>query len=108
MSTDKDTRSNESIKLNIDKLVHEPSRLLILSNLYVLKNADYLFLLHQTGLNQGNLSAHIGKLEEAGLISVTKTFVSKRPHTMLELTDKGRRAMDDYVKNMKNLFEKMS
>ena len=60
---------------SIDKLIHEPARYLIMSHLYVLESADFLFLLTQTGLTKGNLSSHMGKLEKAGYVTMVKEFV---------------------------------
>jgi len=81
---------------NIDRLIHEPARLMIMAYLYVVESADFLFLMHQTGLTHGNLSSHMSKLEAAGYIEVMKEFVDKKPHTMLRLTDAGRVAFQEY------------
>ena len=85
---------------NIDRLIHEPARLMIMSYLYVVDSADFLFLQRQTGLTLGNLSSHMSKLESAGYIEVVKTFLGKRPHTMLHLTEKGREAVREYRDRM--------
>jgi len=92
---------------SIDKLIHEPARLNIMTRLYVVESADFLFMMRQTGLTFGNLSAHMSKLEEAGYIDIIKEFVGKKPHTMLKLTEKGRRAFDDYRKKMKQFFNEL-
>jgi len=92
---------------SIDKLIHEPARLSIMTRLYVVESADFLFMMSQTGLTFGNLSAHMSKLEEAGYIDIIKEFVGKKPHTMLKLTKKGRRAFDDYRKKMKQFFNEL-
>ena len=84
----------------IDRLIHEPARLMIMAYLYVVESADFLFLMHQTGLTHGNLSSHMSKLESAGYIEVVKEFVDKKPHTMLRLTDVGRDAFGAYRKKM--------
>jgi DNA-binding MarR family transcriptional regulator len=88
----------------IDRLIHEPVRLLLLANLYVVESADFLFLMNQLGLTFGNLSSHMSKLEEAGYIIVEKRFVDKKPITKLYLTEAGRVAFDDYKARMKHLF----
>lgn len=80
----------------IDKLIHEPARLLVMANLYVIESADFTYLMRQTGLTWGNLSSHMSKLEEVGYIEVTKEFIGKRPNTMLKLTDQGREAFQTY------------
>lgn len=92
----------------IDKLIHEPSRLAIMAQLYVVQSADFLFLRPQTGLTTGNLSAHIRKLEEAGYVNVEKEFVNKKPHTILQLTDKGRAVFKEYIENMKQIIDELS
>lgn len=86
---------------SIDKLIHEPARLLLMATLYVLEKADFTFLMAQTGLTWGNLSSHMSKLEEAGYIEVEKAFKGKRPNTMLKLTDAGREAFRVYRQNIK-------
>ena len=88
----------------IDKLIHEPVRLLLLANLYVVESADFLYLMSQLGLTFGNLSSHMSKLEEAGYIDVEKEFVEKKPVTRLSLTDEGRAAFSDYRGRMRHLF----
>ncbi len=92
---------------SIDKVIHEPARLSIMTRLYVVESADFLFMMRQTGLTFGNLSAHMSKLEEAGYIDIIKEFVGKKPHTMLKLTKKGRRAFDDYRKKMTQFFNEL-
>jgi len=89
----------------IDKLIHEPARLLLMATLYVVEGADFLFLMRQTGLTFGNLSSHMSKLETAGYLAVEKTFVDKKPHTMLRLTKKGRGAFQAYRERMQQMFE---
>ena len=92
----------------IDTVVHEPARLNIVAQLYVVESADFLFLMRRTGLTFGNLSSHISKLEAAGYVSVKKEFLGKKPHTMLRLTEKGRVAFRRYVQSMKQLFSDLS
>ena len=89
----------------IDRLIHEPGRLMIMAHLFVVENADFLFLKRQTGLTWGNLSAHISKLEAVGYIDVEKEFVDKKPHTTLHLTEKGRTAFQTYRQSMKQVFK---
>jgi DNA-binding MarR family transcriptional regulator len=88
----------------IDRLIHEPVRLLLMAHLYVVESADFLFLMNQLGLTFGNLSSHMSKLEEAGYISVEKEFVDKKPLTKLSLTEAGRKAFEDYKNGMRHLF----
>ena len=88
----------------IDRVIHEPARLRLMANLYVVESADFLFLMRQTDLTFGNLSSHMTKLESAGYVQIKKTFIGKKPHTMLSLTKKGRSAFDNYRKEMKGMF----
>ncbi len=88
----------------IDRLVHEPARLAVMALLYVVDSADFIFLMNQTGLTWGNLSAHLTKLEEAGYLVVEKTFKGKRPNTMLRLTSNGRDAFRAYAGKMRQFL----
>ncbi|NOY55413.1 MAG: transcriptional regulator [Actinobacteria bacterium] len=91
----------------IDRLIHEPGRLAILAVLNAVDEADFLFLLRQTGLTRGNLSSHTAKLENGGYIAVEKSFVDKVPHTVYRLTDEGRTALDAYRRQMTGILEAM-
>jgi DNA-binding MarR family transcriptional regulator len=90
---------------SLDRLVHEPARLMIMALLYVVESADFTFLMSQTGLTWGNLSSHLSKLEAGGYIQVEKEFVERKPHTMLHLTEAGRQAFRDYRRNVVRFFE---
>lgn len=90
----------------VDRVVHEPARLMILMILYGVREADALFLLNATELTWGNLSSHVSKLEEAGYVEVDKGFAGKKPRTMLRLTAAGRKAVDDYRKTMQAALKK--
>ena len=97
-----------SIALNlkeIDRTIHEPARLLVLALLYVVESADFTFLMNQTGLTWGNLSAHMSKLEEAGYIQVEKSFKERKPYTLLRLTEDGRVAFRAYRLKMKQVLD---
>jgi len=98
--------SDEGIQ-NIDRLIHEPSRLTIMMHLYVVESADFQFLQNQTGMTPGNLSSHLRKLEDAGYVEVTKEFVDRTPHTALKLTRQGREAFKEYRRNVKRFIEKL-
>lgn len=92
---------------DIDRLIHEPSRLMIMAQLYVVQSADFTFLLHQTEMTPGNLSAHLSKLENAGYVEVTKEFIERKPHTALALTKKGRNAFQQYRRDIKQIAERL-
>jgi len=107
MTTNKDSGKTQEPIANIDRLIHEPSRLTIMAHLYVVESADFLFLIRQTGMTWGNLSVHISKLETAGYLEVTKEFLGKKPHTVVSLTESGRVAFDDYRKSMKQALDNL-
>ena len=90
----------------LDKLIHEPARLVILTALSVVDSLDFLFLQNLTGLTAGNLSGHLTRLEEAGLIQISKEIVGKRPKTTLRLTPTGRQAIDDHWQRLNDLKQK--
>ena len=91
----------------IDKLIHEPARLMILAILHVVESADFLFVERQTGLTRGNLSAHMSKLENAGYITITKEFVDKIPRTLMRITENGRTALLEYSESMKQVLDQL-
>lgn len=78
---------------NLDKLIHEPARLAILTALSVCESADFLSLRRLTGLSDGNLSVHLSKLEEGKLVDIQKQFVAKKPSTQIKITKKGSSAI---------------
>jgi DNA-binding transcriptional ArsR family regulator len=92
----------------IDKLIHEPARLLIVSLLYVVESADFVFIKRQTDLTDGNLSSHLSKLEDADYVKVDKRFKGKKPQTLLSLTDNGRKAFEEYRKKMVQVLGDMT
>lgn len=87
----------------IDRLLHEPARLLIAATLYPLEEADFRYLLHETGLTKGNLSSHLTKLEEAGYVEIVKTYRGKIPMTIVRLSAAGRNAFDAYREQLRRI-----
>jgi DNA-binding MarR family transcriptional regulator len=94
MPTSKDAPFEQVV--SADKLVHEPARFAVLTALSACESADFVFLRRLTGLQPGNLSQHLAKLEEAGLITLAKAFLSKYPQTTVRLTPAGRKAVTDH------------
>jgi DNA-binding transcriptional ArsR family regulator len=86
--------------LTVDRLVHEPARLAILTALSACSQADFQFLQSITGLPQGNLSGHLAKLEEGGLVTIEKRFKGKFPQTHLQITPAGRAAFQQHWKRL--------
>jgi DNA-binding transcriptional ArsR family regulator len=86
----------------IDRTIHEPSRLMVVALLAEVTEADFQYLHQATGLTKGNLSVHLSKLEAAGYITIEKTFRGKYPLTICRLTEHGREVLDNYRKIMKD------
>ena len=89
----------------LDRVIHEPARLMIVALLSSVESADFLFLLKESGLTKGNLSVHLSKLEEAGYLEIEKTFRGKIPHTEYCLTKKGKTAFEQYRKSLGSIFK---
>jgi DNA-binding MarR family transcriptional regulator len=87
----------------LSRLIHEPARLAIMTALSVCESADFLYLQHLTGLTKGNLSGHLSKLEEAGLLSIEKEFVDKTPRTRARITEMGRAAIEQHWQKLEDL-----
>ena len=98
---------NPSDLKNLNRLIHEPARLMIISQLYVVESADFMFLQNQLEITPGNLSSHLSKLEEAGYVEIVKEFIERKPHTALQLTQKGRGAFKKYRQNLKQVFSNL-
>jgi len=93
----------ESI-LALDRIVHEPARLAILTVLAAAEEVEFLFLQRVTGLNKGNLSSHTQKLEGAGFLETVKAFRGRIPLTSFRITDVGRAALKAYHKQLRALL----
>lgn len=87
----------------LDRLIHEPARLAILTALSACRTADFPFLARATGLTHGNLSSHLAKLEDAGLVSTEKGYRGRTPATTIRVTDQGREAIDAHWEQLAQL-----
>lgn len=98
--------SGDSLKplLDLDRMVHEPARLAILTVLAAAEEVEFLFLLKVTGLSKGNLSAQTQKLEAAGFLKTRKAFRGRLPVTSFKLTATGRKALGAYREQMRALL----
>ena len=88
---------------NLDKLIHEPARLAILSALSSCESADFIALRRLTGLSDGNLSVQLAKLNEAGLVGMQKQFVGKKPNTRVKITKKGMTGLQRYWEQLSTI-----
>jgi DNA-binding MarR family transcriptional regulator len=73
--------------------------------LYVVESLDYVFLKNQTGLSWGNLATHLGKLEDAGYVTVIKGYHGKKPQSQIQLTTSGRKAFRSYKNTLKQILD---
>lgn len=87
----------------IDRLVHEPARLRVLTLLAGVQEADFTFILRALQMTNGNLSVHMRRLEEARYVSMTKTFAGRVPKTIFSITTRGRRALEKYWQSLDEL-----
>jgi DNA-binding transcriptional ArsR family regulator len=85
---------------DVDRVIHEPARLIIVALLASVEEADFLWIQRESGLTKGNLSSHLGKLEEARYVQIEKTYKGKVPLTVLRLTRDGKAALEAYRKDM--------
>ncbi|HSY58796.1 MAG TPA: transcriptional regulator [Terriglobales bacterium] len=98
-------RQQESTAVNLDRLIHERTRLAIVSALAVNPSLTFNELKELLGASDGNLSVHARKLEDAGYIACTKSFAGRMPKTEFRLTAAGRRALEKYLNHMEALIQ---
>lgn len=92
--------------MDLDRVVHEPARLAILTVLAEAEEVEFRFVESVTGLTRGNLSSHASKLEDAGYLRVEKAFKGRTPVTTYRLTAEGREALEKYRRQLAALFER--
>jgi DNA-binding MarR family transcriptional regulator len=93
--------------VDVDRLIHEPARLVIVATLYFVEAADFLYLLRETGMTKGNLSSHLAKLESGGYVEIEKTYRDKIPRTICRLSSAGRAAFRQYRVRLKKAVSSM-
>ncbi len=92
---------------SLDRLIHEPARLLIMTILASVEAADFVYLLRETRLTNGNLGAHLARLETAGYVAIEKTYRGKIPRTVCRLTDTGLVAYRAYRTALKRAVDRL-
>ena len=90
---------------NFDRVLHSPARLTIVAILSGIEEADFVYLLNESGLTKGNLSTHLSKLEQTGNIEIEKTYRGKIPLTLCRLTKTGHLAFRNYRKQLKRFVD---
>ncbi|MHC4265229.1 MAG: winged helix-turn-helix domain-containing protein [Planctomycetota bacterium] len=92
---------------SVNKIIHQPTRLSIMASLMTLGSSEqvnFVYLRKILNVTDGNLGAHLTKLEEAGYIKIKKTFISRKPRSFISLTNKGRSKYEDYVASLKSII----
>ena len=84
----------------LDRVIHEPGRMMILALLAAVEECDFLYLLRETELHKGNLSTHLSRLEDSGYVTIEKTYRGKVPRTVVRLSPRGRAAFEEYRKSL--------
>ena len=91
--------------MDLDKLVHQPTRLEIFAYLYRHGESTFTDLTDELDLTEGNLSSHLGRMEDAGAVDIRKEFVDKRPRTTAVLTDEGEELFEEHVQQLQGLID---
>lgn len=89
----------------IDDVIHSRIRTSIMAVLVSVEEAEFNYLKEKVNATDGNLSAHIKKLEEAGYVSVKKIFIERKPVSKYKITNKGYKAFENYIKNLENIVK---
>lgn len=92
---------------DLDRIIHSPARLMVMTYLYVVESADFVFLMQLTGLTWGNLSTHLARLEEAGYVTIEKGYKGKKPSTTIGMTVAGREAFKAYKDGMQAVLNEL-
>ncbi len=90
----------------IDDTLHSRIRLAVVAALVSVEEADFNFLRDMVKTTDGNLSTHLKKLEDAHYVSSKKRFVNRKPQTKYRITEKGKRALEEYVGTLEKLLKK--
>jgi DNA-binding MarR family transcriptional regulator len=92
----------------LNETIHQPVRLRIMAALVTLEPADevdFTYLRDLLDVTDGNLGAHLGKLEKAGYIAVNKVFVDRKPRTYVSATDEGRKVFKEHVAALESILK---
>jgi len=93
---------------DLNRTLHEPSRLAIMTVLSSCKSADFLFIQRVTTLSKGNLSSHLSRLEKEELVKIQKTYEGKKPVTIISLTKAGKKAIENHWNQLEELKKQSS
>ncbi len=91
----------------LDNVIHQPARLQIMASLVALgagEQMEFVYLRELLKLTDGNLGAHLARLEEAKYVKIEKTFIARKPKTFVAATDRGRDAFSEHVKALRDII----
>lgn len=88
----------------LDEIIHSRIRLAVMAILAAVEDAEFTYLREKVNATDGNLGAHLRKLEEAGYVAVRKGFVARKPVSRYRLTSKGRDAFGRYVERLGSML----
>lgn len=91
--------------LQLDRVIHEKGRLAIMSMLAASPELSFTEMRDALNMTDGNLTTHIRTLQEAGYVSITKSFQNNRPHTTCSLTSAGKKAFADYINLLEQIIQ---
>jgi DNA-binding MarR family transcriptional regulator len=89
----------------VNKLIHAPIRLGIMTILNSASKVNFIYLREKLDVTDGNLSSHMEKLEKAGYVKVKKSFIDKKPNTIYSITEKGKKAFRGYLQHLEKIIE---
>ncbi|MBC8484609.1 MAG: transcriptional regulator [Bacteroidetes bacterium] len=90
----------------IDDVIHSRIRTAIMAVLISYEEVEFRYLKEKTNATDGNLSIHLKKLEDAGYLTVKKKFVKRKPVSKYKITNKGRKAFENYIKKLESIVKK--
>lgn len=91
--------------MELDKLVHQPTRLRIFAHLYANGETSFTDLRAELDVTEGNLASHIDRMEDADCVLVDKQFVDRKPQTTYRLTERGEALFEDHVQTLETLID---
>ena len=91
--------------LQLDRVIHEKGRLAILSMLAATPELSFIEMRDALNMTDGNLTTHIRTLQEAGYISISKSYQNNRPHTTCSLTPSGKKAFTAYINLLEQIIQ---
>ena len=97
----------EHLAIRLNKAIHQKARLGIMSILMASEEAEFNYLKNRLKLTDGNLSSHLSLLEKEKFIRIKKKFIKKKPKTLCQITEKGKKAFEEYLENLEKIIRSM-